>query len=303
MLRTLLTISIIFCSLSVLGFAQEELMDSWPKFAPYGNPQADQSVREWEFSLENVRYQGIVTPKRFLSVDRFANKYPHHSPYIYSANNPVLFIDVNGDSAWAITNHWSDKMIQKYREYASQRSKEYANSGVTCTCEDFALNILIDFAELNGLPISIVNGQGTFSAASDQFNNVADFRNAILTSTGARDLQNSQNTSGVMLHDTNVGDMLLVRSNGRTVNHVQLVTSMAENSVGIHQGNSGILNSVPGASKFLDASNPRSWFYTGVPVQTGTWSRKGDYSRDGVITPQAYKKFNLIAKRWNFKKW
>jgi len=35
---------------------------------------------------------------RFLSPDRFAEKYPSLSPYQYAANNPLKFIDVNGDS-------------------------------------------------------------------------------------------------------------------------------------------------------------------------------------------------------------
>jgi RHS repeat-associated protein len=33
-----------------------------------------------------------------LSVDRFAEKYPGISPYSYAANNPVKYVDINGDS-------------------------------------------------------------------------------------------------------------------------------------------------------------------------------------------------------------
>jgi hypothetical protein len=35
---------------------------------------------------------------RFFTQDRFAEKYMSLSPYQYAANNPVLYIDVNGDS-------------------------------------------------------------------------------------------------------------------------------------------------------------------------------------------------------------
>ena len=36
--------------------------------------------------------------QRFLSVDPLADKYPEMTPYQYGANNPILMIDVNGDS-------------------------------------------------------------------------------------------------------------------------------------------------------------------------------------------------------------
>ncbi len=35
---------------------------------------------------------------RFMTIDRFAEKYYALTPYGYAANNPILFIDVNGDS-------------------------------------------------------------------------------------------------------------------------------------------------------------------------------------------------------------
>ena len=35
---------------------------------------------------------------RFPSIDRFAEKYAFQSPYTYAANNPIKYIDVNGDS-------------------------------------------------------------------------------------------------------------------------------------------------------------------------------------------------------------
>jgi RHS repeat-associated protein len=37
---------------------------------------------------------------RFHTIDRFAEKYTSLTPYHYGANNPVYFIDVNGDSLW-----------------------------------------------------------------------------------------------------------------------------------------------------------------------------------------------------------
>ena len=57
---------------------------------------------------------------RFLTTDRFAHKYPNLTPYQYAANNPIRFIDVNGDSLnvgglnkatqTALLNEWEDIM-------------------------------------------------------------------------------------------------------------------------------------------------------------------------------------------------
>ena len=37
---------------------------------------------------------------RFHVIDRFAEKYQDFSPYAYTLDNPIRFIDVNGDSVW-----------------------------------------------------------------------------------------------------------------------------------------------------------------------------------------------------------
>ena len=52
---------------------------------------------------------------RFNGIDRFADKYPYFSPYQYAGNNPMSFIDVNGDSLKVTGAEEEDfvKMIQK----------------------------------------------------------------------------------------------------------------------------------------------------------------------------------------------
>jgi hypothetical protein len=54
---------------------------------------------------------------RYTTMDRFAEKFPWQSPYVHAANNPVRYIDINGDSIWytqkdnVITMHVTGKVV------------------------------------------------------------------------------------------------------------------------------------------------------------------------------------------------
>lgn len=62
---------------------------------------------------------------RFHTQDRFAEKYLNFTPYQYAANNPLVFIDINGDSIrhtqafmknermWSAYNEWSQTAAGK----------------------------------------------------------------------------------------------------------------------------------------------------------------------------------------------
>jgi uncharacterized protein RhaS with RHS repeats len=68
---------------------------------------------------------------RFFTQDRFAEKYFDLNPYHYAANNPVLFIDVNGDSL-------NVSQLQNYDADASKAltSDLAAKTGLTLTTDD-----------------------------------------------------------------------------------------------------------------------------------------------------------------------
>lgn len=58
-----------------------------------------------EKSCGNLYYYGAryydARTSIFQSVDRFTEKYSNLSPYSYAANNPLKYIDINGDSIYA----------------------------------------------------------------------------------------------------------------------------------------------------------------------------------------------------------
>jgi RHS repeat-associated protein len=51
------------------------------------------------------------TTARFWIQDRFAEKYIDKTPYQYAANNPILYIDVNGDSLTEAAKEWVIKLL------------------------------------------------------------------------------------------------------------------------------------------------------------------------------------------------
>lgn len=91
---------------------------------------------------------------------------------------------------------------------------------------------MMDFAEQNGLPVTIVNGSGTFDSRSDDYTDAATFKNDVLTSTAAPDLQNGKNTTAISGNDAKSGDMILNRTEEGRAHHTQVVSS-PENSIGL----------------------------------------------------------------------
>lgn len=93
----------LFVIFSTTLFAQ----DGWDNWKPYSSESYYDIQKEPSAKVENESYD-VYKPKfyltrmqnRFLSVDRFAHKYPSMTPYHYTLNNPINFVDVNGDSVW-----------------------------------------------------------------------------------------------------------------------------------------------------------------------------------------------------------
>ena len=282
-------------------------------YAPFGKPVAGNEDRKsWidresdvENELGNFGLRNYLSDEgRFCSVDALWENYRSTSPYQYGLNNVMSFVDPSGDSAWKYTNDWNDGFIQAYKRFVYTQAEVYQENEQEFTCEDFALSILIDFASKNGLPVKIENGSGTYDAASSSYKDISTFKRDVLTTTAASDLQNSKNTLPSTTDSPGAGDLLVLRNSKGVAHHIQVAGFEIGSLLYIYQGNSGMLNGVPGASSILDASNPESSFYTGTEIQFGVLNlQTGSYNREGNTINNFYSSENVETRAWNFSSW
>jgi len=108
---------------------------------------------------------------RFFATDPLDYKFPWNSPYAFSENKLIHAIELEGLEAWEITNRWGKAHELLYRDFVADRVAQYEAKQERYTCEDIAINLLIDFASTFRLPISFFNASGVYDAGSEEFNN------------------------------------------------------------------------------------------------------------------------------------
>src|SRR5690554_3661708 len=94
---------------------------------------------------------------RFFAVDPLQKEFPWNSPYVFSENKVIHAKELEGLEAWEINNYWNEDYIKLYRSFVHERVKEYKSEQRRYTCEDLAIDLLIDFASTNNLPVSFYN--------------------------------------------------------------------------------------------------------------------------------------------------
>jgi RHS repeat-associated protein len=143
---------------------------------------------------------------RWHSVDLMAEKYPGFSPYAYTYNNPIIYIDPNGLEGWPVTRGWNRSDISGYSQYATAKIQEFKNSKVKDDCANFALRLIVGYASENGLPITLTNSKGTsFDAGSDKYTTPLQYLNDVRKEIQAKDLP--LNTIDIPQNETQAGDM------------------------------------------------------------------------------------------------
>jgi RHS repeat-associated protein len=73
-------------------------------------PTGSQLSRSYEMNVGLQNYGMRMYDNsigRFTTTDRFADKYATMSPYQYGANNPIKYIDVNGDNIRVCNQVWT----------------------------------------------------------------------------------------------------------------------------------------------------------------------------------------------------
>jgi len=91
---------------ALTGLPWSEGFDTWSPSPAFRNNRKHNSCEFIEMHGYDVTDHGnrgfYHAIGRYTTMDRFAEKFPWQSPYAHAANNPVRYIDVNGDSTYHI---------------------------------------------------------------------------------------------------------------------------------------------------------------------------------------------------------
>jgi hypothetical protein len=113
---------ILVCALIVSqsAFAQNPGLPVSEAWRPYECANQQQRI-DVPWSVEYAQSLGELSPARFLSVDRFADKLPTFAPYAYAADNPLLFVDPSGDSI--DVSHLNKEQLSAYTKGLQEKMK------------------------------------------------------------------------------------------------------------------------------------------------------------------------------------
>jgi RHS repeat-associated protein len=219
-----------------------------------------------------------------------------------------------GGGAWEIKNQWNSQYINQFRTELNSGLKQINNSDATFTCDDLALQLIIDFASKNNLPFKWVTEAGTFDASDKKYGNVNEFLLDVKQHSGAADFANDQNTTQTNLTNIQPGSLNVLTSEGKTrPNHIQVISSVFNDGKSVvdksYQGVTGFIAAQGNFNKLgriIGSSNPTSIRYLGVAVQAGIY----DATLNIWTSPQTGTTSNFLGghysnqyRNFNFLNW
>ncbi len=143
------------------------------------------------FDVTDLGNRGVQNAtNRFTSMDRFCEKFPWQSPYVHAGNNPVNFVDVNGDSIWVSVVNQNTKTIDKYYWGTDSNGKQGfldANKNLYTGNDQFVLDLTANITDLSSKSF----GKSLVSDLSASTNN--------LTIAKSRDGENKADVNGTYI--------------------------------------------------------------------------------------------------------
>lgn len=204
------------------------------------------------YDVTDLGNRGVFhATNRFTSIDRFAEKFPWQSPYVFAGNNPVNYVDVNGDSIWI-----------NYNDANGQQQRLLYTNGMTYNGSDKVVAQQIN--SLNSMN-KTKNGSTVLTELSNSINHFNITNN-----------QSASGTAGFMGYGSGGGEFLM---NGRNdllnISHEMFHAFQHENG----QGGRSIANELE-AYLFSDGVNLE---FNGGMGAAGSYSQSQSNSKDGQI--------------------
>jgi CHAP domain-containing protein len=211
-------------------------------------------------------------------------------------------------SAWLVENRWDSTYAARFRYSVTAGVGRHSGSKSRFTCEDLALQLIIDFASSHKLPLRIRNGSWSGVYVPADYDSLADYRLDVMTSTGARDLLLAGNTVAVGsdaagresdLVFAQVGDMIVMDYGEH--GHVQVITQVRSDTIDIAQGN------FPDPDWYCSGGgtdDPTDKCYLGVPIQRARYEmRDGRWRYTRGHDELVYQTRHARIRRWDFMSW
>jgi len=114
----------------VLTYNKTEINNRSSYFFGFGSKEKDNEIKgegnSYDFGAR------IYDPRlgRWLSLDPLMAKYPGMSPYIYTANNPILYIDQDGKDYGVYVNHDTKTIIVKQTIHTVKGGSDASNANI-----------------------------------------------------------------------------------------------------------------------------------------------------------------------------